>query len=653
MLSFTKLLIANRGEIACRVIRTARNLGYRTVAVCSEADRDALHARMADETVLIGPTPAAQSYLSVEAVLAAARAVAADAIHPGYGFLSENSTFARACADAGIRFVGPTPDAIDAMGDKAAAKRLMIAANVPCIPGYQGEAQDDATLLREAERIGRPLMVKAAAGGGGKGMRLVREGEALEPALRAARSEAMNAFGSDTLILERAIEHARHVEIQIFGDTFGNIVYLGERDCSVQRRHQKVLEEAPSPAVDPELRRRMGEAAVAAGRAVGYVGAGTVEFLLDADKNFYFLEMNTRLQVEHPVTEATTGLDLVEWQLRVAAGEPLPLGQDEIPLRGAAIEARLYAESPTAGFLPRTGPVLAWKLPQGTGVRVDHGLREGMEIGAAYDPMLAKVIAYGPTRADARRRLRRALEDIFLAGVETNRSFLAACVDAPLFVSGDATTRFIEQTFDDGFPAASPATQDWELAALLLTGGDSGWSTSGTQPRRCKLSCGDASVLLHLLPKHNGVVEIRAGDEKADLLQIIELDEHQIRYRRNGLECSARFARAHNQLFLAIGVRDFAFIDVTHAPPSLDEASSGSAALAPMPGKVAAVLVEEGAPVSKGQPVAILEAMKMEMEILAPRDGVIGKIRVVAGDQVKTRAVLIEIVVAESSDASA
>jgi geranyl-CoA carboxylase alpha subunit len=640
---FKKLLIANRGEIACRVIRTARDLGYRTVAVCSEADRDALHARSADETVCIGPTPATQSYLSMDAVLNAARAVGADAIHPGYGFLSENSAFASECAKAGIRFVGPTPEAIDAMGDKAAAKRLMIAADVPCIPGYQGEAQDDATLLREAERIGRPLMVKAAAGGGGKGMRLVREGEALEPALRAARSEAMNSFGSDTLILERAIEQARHVEIQIFGDTFGNIVYLGERDCSVQRRHQKVLEEAPSPAVDPDLRKRMGEAAVAAGRAVNYVGAGTVEFLLDADKNFYFLEMNTRLQVEHPVTEAVTGLDLVEWQLRVAAGEPLPLMQDQIPLQGAAIEARFYAESPSAGFLPRTGTVLAWRLPQGTGVRVDHGLREGMEIGTAYDPMLAKVIAYGTTREDARRRLRRALEDIFLAGVETNRSFLTACLDAPLFANGEATTRFIEQTFGDGYAAAVPAPLDWELAALLLTSGDKGWSTSGRQPRRCKLGCGDSSSLLHLLPQRDGQIEIRVGDAYAALWQIVEISAGQIRYRRNGVERSAQFAQMHDQLFLASGVNDFVFTDVTHAPPSTDDASSGSAALAPMPGKVAAVLVEQGARVSKGQPVAILEAMKMEMEIPAPRDGIVGNIRVAAGDQVKTRAVLVEI----------
>ena len=423
-MNFTKILIANRGEIACRIIRTAQTLGYRTVAVYSEAEPLALHVTLADEAVCIGPAPVRESYLNIAALLAAARSTGADAVHPGYGFLSENDGFAQACLDAGLVFIGPDPQAILKMGNKAGAKRLMLAAGVPCVPGYQGADQSDATLLTKAAEIGFPIMVKAAAGGGGRGMRLVEHPQDLPVALVSARSEAGNAFGSEELILERAVLEPRHVEIQVFGDRHGHIIHLGERDCSIQRRHQKVFEEAPSPAVTPELRARMGAAAVAAARTVNYVGAGTVEFLLDREGHFYFLEMNTRLQVEHPVTECITGLDLVAWQIAVARGEPLPLTQEQVPLNGHAIEVRLYAEDPYNGFLPQSGDVALWHPPTGEGVRVDHGLASGQIVSPHYDPMIAKIIAHGATRDEARRRLIGALQRTRLLGLPHNLSLI-------------------------------------------------------------------------------------------------------------------------------------------------------------------------------------------------------------------------------------
>ncbi|MFP6801287.1 MAG: biotin carboxylase N-terminal domain-containing protein, partial [Pseudomonas sp.] len=398
MPAFNKILIANRGEIACRVMRTAQDLGYRTVAVYSEADADARHVQQADEAVCIGPAQVNQSYLVIDNIIKAAQQTGADAIHPGYGFLSENADFARACEAAGIVFIGPTVEAIHLMGSKRLSKIAMLEAGVPCIPGYEGAAQDEETLIREAGRIGYPLMIKASAGGGGRGMRLVHQASELAEQIRTARSEAQNAFGSGELILERAVIQPRHVEIQVFGDSQGSIVYLGERDCSVQRRHQKVVEEAPCPVMTPELRQAMGEAAVKAAASVNYVGAGTVEFLLDQSGEFFFLEMNTRLQVEHPVTELITGQDLVAWQIRVAEGQPLPLQQDEIRLSGHAMEVRLYAEDATQNFLPQTGTALRWEPALRDGIRIDHGLLEGQTISPFYDPMLAKVIAYGATR---------------------------------------------------------------------------------------------------------------------------------------------------------------------------------------------------------------------------------------------------------------
>ena len=471
MSKFAKILIANRGEIACRIVRTAKALGYRTVAVFSDADAGALHVRQADEAVRIGAPPARDSYLNVTALLAAAKLAGADAVHPGYGFLSENAAFAEACAGAGLIFIGPPAAAIHVMGNKSRAKKLMAAAGIPCVPGYGGADQSDATMLAEGQRIGFPLMVKAAAGGGGRGMRFVASPDELADALTRARWEAASTFGFDELILERAITEARHIEFQIFADRLGNVIHLGERDCSVQRRHQKVIEETPSPAVSADLRTTMGEAAVAAARAIDYVGAGTVEFLLDRSGKFYFLEMNTRLQVEHPVTEAVTGLDLVAWQLRVAAGEKLPLEQHQVRPDGHAIEARLYAEDPHSNFLPQSGTLIAWRPASGEGVRIDHGLTSGAGVGPFYDPMLAKVIAHGASREEVRRRLIAALEDTVALGLVTNRSFLIAVLRHPAFAAGEATTDFINRYFaagSDAMRGAEPDNPTLALAAVLL-----------------------------------------------------------------------------------------------------------------------------------------------------------------------------------------
>ena len=458
---FDSVLVANRGEIAVRVIRSAQQQGYRAIAVYSEADADALHVSIADEAVLIGPAPVAESYLDAERILDAARRTGAQAVHPGYGFLSENASFAAACADAGLVFIGPSADAIELMGNKAEAKRRMLDAGVPCIPGYQDTDQSDAALLAAGESIGVPLMVKAAAG---RGMRLVSDLDQLADALAAARSEAENAFGSGELILEKAVVEPRHVEIQVFGDSHGTIVHLGERDCSVQRRHQKVVEESPCPVMTPELRAAMGEAAVNAARSIHYAGAGTVEFLLDASGEFYFLEMNTRLQVEHPVTELVTGLDLVALQLRVAQGYPLDIAQQDVRLDGHAIEVRLYAEDTANDFLPATGRASVWQPPLGEGVRVDHGLLSGQEISPFYDPMIAKIIAWGEDRHTACRRLVRALENTVLFGVENNRRFLLDVLRRPAFVAGEATTAFIEQQFQGSDLETLP--MEPEIAAL-------------------------------------------------------------------------------------------------------------------------------------------------------------------------------------------
>ena len=655
MTRFAKILVANRGEIAARVMRTARALGYRTVAVYSEADRAMPHVAAADQAVPIGPALAADSYLSIDKIIAAARRAGADAIHPGYGFLSENAAFAQACGDAGITFIGPPPEAIRLMGNKAAAKRHMIAAGVPCVPGYEGEDQSDAALARHAAAVGFPIMVKAAAGGGGKGMRLVAEPARLADALHAARSEAQKAFGADALILENAVAEPCHVEIQIFADRNGNTLHLFERDCSIQRRHQKVIEEAPSPAMTPALRQAMGEAAVTAARSVGYVGAGTVEFLLAPDGRFYFLEMNTRLQVEHPVTEMITGLDLVDWQLRVAAGESLPLRQEEVALDGHAIEARLYAEDAQGDFLPQAGTVLAWEPPSGAGLRIDHAMAAGIGVSPYYDPMMAKIIAHGASREEARRRLVAALEDTVALGLTTNRRFLIDCLSHPAFVAGKTSTSFIERHFPAALrarPAPEPRLLALAAALIVARGAKAGaaslnqWRSSGPAGVPLLLRSGDAKFPVEVtgIGERGCRVEGREGSHDVELLDI---DGTRVRFLADGLMEVARFVWEADTLHLDLGGATASFADVLLTASSAAAAGAG-AALAPMTGTIAAVRVKPGDAVRKGQCLVILEAMKMEHEIVAPQDGIIAAVLVAPGEQVATRKLLIELAPAAS-----
>ncbi|SDU16984.1 geranyl-CoA carboxylase alpha subunit [Pseudomonas pohangensis] len=662
MPAFNKILIANRGEIACRVMRTAKELGYRTVAVYSAADAGARHVQIADEAVCIGPAQVNQSYLVIDNIIAAAQKTGADAIHPGYGFLSENADFARACAAANIVFIGPTVEAIHLMGSKRLSKIAMLDAGVPCIPGYEGEAQDDDSLGSEAERIGYPLMIKASAGGGGRGMRLVHESAELLAQIRTARSEAQNAFGSGELILERAVIKPRHVEIQVFGDQHGNIVYLGERDCSVQRRHQKVVEEAPCPVMTPALRKAMGEAAVKAAASVNYVGAGTVEFLLDQSGEFFFLEMNTRLQVEHPVTELITGQDLVAWQLRAAAGLPLPLRQEEIRLTGHAMEVRLYAEDAANNFLPQTGRVLRWEPELLEGVRIDHGLLEGQEVSPFYDPMLAKVIAYGATRDEARRKLVRAVEECVLLGVNGNQRFLANLLAHPEFAAGNATTAFIPEHFadDPSLSPQSPAPAELAIAAALRYQSSAnarahqselaGWRNAGNAPWRFMFKHGEQKLgveLEVLIAGSQPQLLARSGGEETRL-QLLGSDERWLVLELNGIRRRIAYARQQDRLWLYGQRGNLELLDVTHEPASgLAGASSGTLK-APMDGAIVEVLVANGATVSKGQLLVVLEAMKMEHPIKAGVDGVIKRIAISQGDQVKNRQVLVEIEAAEA-----
>ena len=613
MMPFSKILVANRGEIAWRVMRTAKAMGYRTVAVYSDADKDAPHVAFADEAVLIGPPPVGESYLSIDRILEAAHKSGADAVHPGYGFLSENDAFAASCEKAGLVFIGPTPAAISAMGNKAAAKRRMIDSGVPCVPGYQGADQSDANLETEARKIGLPVMVKAAAGGGGRGMRLVaRDGDLLE-AIRTARTEAESAFGSGELILEKAVIDARHVEIQVFADNYGNVIHLGERDCSVQRRHQKVVEEAPSPAVDAGLRARMGTAAVAAARAIGYRGAGTVEFLLAADGAFYFLEMNTRLQVEHPVTEAITGLDLVEWQLRVARGESLPLTQEQVRLTGHAIEVRLYAEDAYAGFLPQAGRIDVWRPATGPGVRIDHGMKDGLAISPFYDPMIAKVIASGATREEARRRLIKALHDTVVLGPTTNRHFLIRLLEHPEFAAGKATTAFLGT---HAFPGPEVTDAHWALAAALLWQQSAarypaplrGWRNSNPEPTPIRLAVGDKERTLHISDAPSAAApHLISGSDI-----VVDLDAFTVRFQ-----------------------------DRTYMPPASAAAGSDGRLRAPMDGRIVAIKVAAGDKVARGQTLVVLEAMKIQHQLKAVLDAEVESVAVQEGQQVASRTVLV------------
>jgi len=670
MSTFSTILIANRGEIACRIIRSAHALGYRTVAVYSQADADAPHVGLADRAVFIGPPPVRESYLNVERLLAAAADAGADAVHPGYGFLSENAEFAQACADAGLVFIGPSPAAIHAMGNKAAAKRSMIAAGVPCIPGFQDSSDDgqsDDRLYLEALKIGLPVLIKAAAGGGGRGMRKVKAESELAAAIRSARSEASSAFASGELIVERAIVDGRHVEIQIFGDAHGHVIHLGERDCSVQRRHQKVVEEAPSPAVNPELRARMGAAAVAAARSIDYVGAGTVEFMLDASGEFFFLEMNTRLQVEHPVTEFVTGLDLVELQLRVAAGEPLPLTQEQVSMHGHAIEVRLYAEDPYAGYLPQSGPVHAWQPATGEGVRVDHGLRAGQQISPYYDPMVAKLIAHGRTRDEARRRLVRALEQTALLGVVHNKQFLADVLAHPVFAAGGATTRFLEQELPEP-TRPEPDARMWAVAAALwcslgMVQPHAAWRSAGKASFPLELRASDTLARLSVELHTDGTVSVgfAAAIKGTTILfprhalaaQILHREGSRVRVRVDGVEETAHATIADGRLHLELrGVlREFVEPPPRGAEAESDRGGDDGKLHAPTSGRIVEVKVAVGDRVRPGQTLVILEAMKIENALAVGVSGTVAEIKVSAGDQVPQGRLLLAVTPDEGPDA--
>jgi geranyl-CoA carboxylase alpha subunit len=651
MKQLTRLLIANRGEIVGRIARTARAMGIETVAVYSSADADAVHVGECDLAVPIGGVAPAETYRGVQKTIAPARTRGADAIHPGYGFLSENAAFAQAVSDAGLIFVGPPASAIAAMGDKAAARRRMAAAGIPVVSGYDGDDQSEPRLLEEAKRIGFPVMVKASAGGGGRGMRKVDAEKDFSASVRAAGSEAKKAFGDGRLILERAVEHPRHVEIQVFADTKGNVVHLGERDCSIQRRHQKVVEEAPSPAVNAQLRERMGEAAKTIATAIDYTGAGTVEFLLDRAGQFYFMEMNTRLQVEHPVTELITGLDLVEWQLRVARGEALPKRQQEIAFRGHAVEVRLCAEDPAKGFLPRTGEVLAWQ--PGGEARFDVALREGLVVSPYYDSMLGKIIAWSETRQAAIDKLVDAIERTALLGVTTNRSFLAKLLRSPAFTDGTkVSTSFIPEYFPDDASRADIANQvAWAIAAWIadaksgetdLATDWSGWSNAQPLPRPCWLSQnGELRRGSVTIDGPNRTIEF---DGEATTLEGAPVAGKWQRAEIGGQTHAYICAWRDDVLWLQLDGADFKFERETFRQPARNQQEQRDGiARAPLNGKVSQITVAAGDSVTTGQPLMVLEAMKMEHHILAAIAGRVKSISVSAGDQVVPGQMLAEI----------
>ncbi|MDU8929232.1 acetyl-CoA carboxylase biotin carboxylase subunit [Alisedimentitalea sp. MJ-SS2] len=651
-MGFDRVLVANRGEIACRVIRSARSMGLSTVAVYSDADVGAPHVGMADMAVRIGAAPAGESYLDGEAVLRAAQETGAGAVHPGYGFLSENAEFAQAVADAGMLFVGPPAEAIEAMGDKAAAKRVMEEAGIPCVPGYHGAEQTDKRLVEEGERIGFPLMVKAAAGGGGKGMRLVSDAAELPEALERARSEGRAAFGSDALILEKAIVKARHVEIQVFADAHGSCIHLGERDCSVQRRHQKVIEEAPAPGMSDALRAEMGEAAVRAAEAVGYVGAGTVEFLLD-DEGFYFLEMNTRLQVEHPVTEMVTGLDLVEMQLRVAQGEALEMTQADVRFEGHAIEARLYAEDAANGFLPATGRIAHWQAGKSEGIRVDAGIESGSEVTPYYDPMLAKVIAWGADREEARVRLLEALQESACLGVTTNTGFLSVVLQDAAFVQGGVTTGYLDEAFAAGVEAGGMASEEIAAAVALILWQEVraaravslmaddlmiGFASDGGRFIPVDLD-GFAAGIRVVGPKEWVV----CGDGWEHVVHLERIDGARAGLRIDGRRKVVWFAGdGKGGLYLQCGAVARHVERQVPGGGNVDLALDG-AVIAPMPGQVVALDVAEGDRVEQGQRLAVLEAMKMQHQLVADMAGVVESVQVAQGGQVTGGQVIVVI----------
>lgn len=634
MSMFETVLVANRGEIAVRVIRTLRSMGVRSVAVYSDADADARHVREADTAVRIGPAPAAESYLSVERLLEAAARTGAQAVHPGYGFLAENADFARACADAGLVFIGPSADAISLMGDKIRAKETVKAAGVPVVPGSSGSGLTDAELADAAREIGMPVLLKPSAGGGGKGMRLVRDEARLADEIAAARREARASFGDDTLLVERWVDRPRHIEIQVLADGHGNVVHLGERECSLQRRHQKIIEEAPSVLLDEATRAGMGEAAVQAARSCGYRGAGTVEFIVPGGdpSSYYFMEMNTRLQVEHPVTELITGLDLVEWQLRVAAGERLAFGQDDVTLTGHAIEARICAEDPARGFLPSGGTVLRLREPQGDGVRTDSGLSEGTEVGSLYDPMLSKVIAYGPDRATALRKLRAALAETVTLGVQTNAGFLRRLLAHPAVVAGELDTGLVERVVDD-LVATDVPDEVYEAAAAvrldaLRPAGD-GWTDPFSVPSGWRLGGTARPVSFHLRAQDPVEYAPRGSAAVTDDGVSVTLDGVRHTFHRAadwlGRDGDAWHVRDHDPVAASL-------TGAAHA--------GADSLTAPMPGTVTVVKVAVGDEVTAGQSLLVVEAMKMEHVISAPHAGTVAELDVTPGATVAMDQVL-------------
>ena len=676
---FNKILIANRGEIACRVAATARRMAIKTVAVYSDADANAKHVSVCDEAVHIGASAPRESYLRWERILEAAKATGAQAVHPGYGFLSENEEFAQACADAGLVFIGPLPSSIKAMGLKAESKQLMGKAGVPLVPGYHGADQDPALLQREADAIGYPVLIKASAGGGGKGMRAVDKAEDFAAALASCKREAINSFGDDAVLIEKYVQRPRHIEIQVFGDMHGNYVYLFERDCSVQRRHQKVLEEAPAPGMTPELRQKMGEAAVAAARAVSYVGAGTVEFIVeqraDGSMEFFFMEMNTRLQVEHPVTEAITGQDLVEWQLRVASGETLPLRQDQLRINGHAIEARICAENPDNNFLPATGTLQVYGLPDcvtferadapgGPRVRVDSGVRQGDAISPFYDSMVAKLIVHGETRAQALARLDVALAQTHIVGLNTNVQFLRNVVQSKSFVQADLDTGLIpreaavlfkqekvgltlavagaiantllqEQAFEARFSVQAQWLDPWARR--------DGWRSHGPSTRRFDYEFAGEVHVIEMTTLHDGTLQLAVAGEVASFAFVTVTHGIDVRVgsRRQIVNVYQSGAIVH--VFSTQGATQIVVIDaLAHAG---DAQVEGGRLTAPMPGKVVSFAVKAGDKVKIGQTLAVLEAMKMEHTIAAPADGVVGELLYAPGDQVPEGAELLKLVV--------
>jgi 3-methylcrotonyl-CoA carboxylase alpha subunit len=660
---FKRILIANRGEIACRVIKTARRLGIRTVALFSEADANARHTRLADEAVLIGPPPARESYLDIPRIIEAAGKTGAEAIHPGYGFLAESEEFAHACSENGIVFVGPPADAIRAMGNKSAAKSIMQRAQVPLIPGYHGNAQDPACLQAEAGRIGYPVLIKAAAGGGGKGMRIVTSDGPFAQALASCRREAKSSFGDDRVLIEKYVARARHIEIQVFADAHGNCLYLFERDCSVQRRHQKVLEEAPAPGLSEARRREMGEAAVNAARAVGYVGAGTVEFIADPQGRFYFMEMNTRLQVEHPVTEMITRQDLVEWQLRVAAGEPLPVSQEQLSIRGHALEARIYAEDPGNDFLPSTGRLVHLAPPaESLNVRVDTGVEQGDEITPYYDPMIAKLIVWDETRELALQRMLQALAEYRIVGVANNVEFLSRLVACPAFAHAELDTGLIERERAFLFPAPDDAPVDAYLIAALATllreqahslakaaaGTDpyspwhlnDGWRLNSSFERKLIFRCGE---------RERAVIVGYAGGRYQLRLDGVAISAHgelgpnsTLRVELGGLRLDATIVVAGEKRHVFLNGRSYQLARVDPLSHSGEGQGPEGGLFAPMPGKVVAWLAQPGTRVERGTPLLVIEAMKMEHTITAPASGRVSAFHFAVGEQVSEGAQLVE-----------